>query len=485
MYKGKWCSLRGLAQQYLTQAGPAPARINRVRGPQPTVPHVRFLSLNCGGLSHDLYTELLKALDAIPAQTQPQIIALQETHWSSDSVQQYTTGAWQIIQSHRRDNRSAGVMLLIHKSLTRDAVISFGEPFPGRILHVRITTQCWALDCLNIYQHTLNWQRAPKAQAVSSGTKQPTAHEVRQQVWSALDRTLAKLPVRRTLLLLGDFNTPMSKHERAGPRVATWNSRLPSDASRLVHILEDHDLIHLNSWSKKMGPTFIWGDSQTLIDHVFTRSDSADSLARNTGRDKLRVGEWRKGGKHIPISGAIHLRRFAALNRKPHPPKVGWDRTTMLQLVKDPEDPRARAIIKQVEGDIVHCSTVQDINDCLVKASDAHAPAGARASKTAPWQMATLDTSVREMWSHYRQWKAAARGTTAAVWKVWFHYARFQRAHRAFRKAGRIAKQRWYLDELHKNMLAVMMSEPCIRVYVLLHRSLDERMFSCVMWKDM
>ena len=131
--------------------------------------------------------ELLKALEALPAQTQPQIIALQETHWSSDSVQQYTTGVWQIIQSHRQDNRSAGVMLLIHRC---DAVISFGEPFPGR-LHVRITTKCWALDCLNVCQHTLNWQRAPKAQALSSGTMQPTAHEVRQQVWSALDRTLA------------------------------------------------------------------------------------------------------------------------------------------------------------------------------------------------------------------------------------------------------------------------------------------------------
>ena len=58
------------------------------------------------------------------------------------------------------------------------------------------------------------------------------------------------------------------------------------------------------------------------------------------------------------------------------------------------------------------------------------------------------------MWQHYRQWKAAARGTTATIWKVWFHYAKFQKAHRAFRSAGRFAKKQWYqgrLDELNKH----------------------------------
>ena len=157
--------------------------------------------MNCGGLSHDLYVELLKALEEMPAQTQPQIIALQETHWSSDSAQQYTTGAWQVTQSHRHANRSAGVMILVHRSLTRDAVISFGEPFPGRVLHVRITTKSWA----NVYQQTMQWQRNLQATKTPGEAPQPTAHEIRQQVWTALDSTLAKLPVRHTLLLLGDF----------------------------------------------------------------------------------------------------------------------------------------------------------------------------------------------------------------------------------------------------------------------------------------
>ena len=456
IYKGRWCTLRGLSQQYLPQAqtSSASTRSARVRGPQPTGPHVRFLSLNCGGLSQDLYVELLKALEAMPAQTQPQIVALQETHWSSDSAQQYTTGAWQVVQSHRHDNRSAGVMFLVHRSLTQHAVLSFGEPFPGRILHVRITAKGWALDCVNVYQQTMNWQRPAKDVVKPGEPKSPTAYELRQQVWTSLHQTLTKLPHRHTLLLLGDFNTPMQQHERAGPRVANWNSRLPSDASRLTHLLEDHDLIHLNSWSKRMGPTFVWGETRTLIDHVFTRCENADSLARYTGRDCLRVGEWRKGGKHIPLSGTIHLRRFAALNRLPQPHKTGWDKSILLQLVREPEDPRAYALVAQVQDTIGKCSTVQDINDCLVQAASTHAPAGAQATANAPWQMATLDTSVKDMWQHYRQWKAAARGTTATIWKVWFHYARFQRAHRAFRSAGRFAKKQWYqgrLDELNKH----------------------------------
>ena len=135
---------------------------------------LRFLSLNCGGLSQDLYVELLKALEAMPAQTQPQIVALQETHWSSDSAQQYTTGAWQVVQSHRHDNRSAGVMFLVHRSLTQHAVLSFGEPFPGRILHVRITAKGWALDCVNVYQQTMNWQRPAKDVVKPGEPKPPT-----------------------------------------------------------------------------------------------------------------------------------------------------------------------------------------------------------------------------------------------------------------------------------------------------------------------
>ena len=454
MYKGKWCTLRGLSTQYLSSAPPASAGNLRTKGPQPNGPHVRFLSLNCGGLSQDLYVELLKTLEAMPAHVQPQVVALQETHWSADSAQQYTTGVWQVIQSHRHDNRSAGVLFMLHRSLTRDAVVSFGEPFPGRLLHVRISTKSWALDCLNVYQQTMQWQRNPRPAALPDETTQPHAQETRQKVWTALDTTLKKLPIRHTLLLLGDYNTPMQRHERAGPEVARWNNRLPSDASRLIHLLEDHDLIHLNSWSRRMGPTFIWGDTRTLIDHVFTRSDSADSLARYTGRDKLRIGEWRKGGRHVPLSGILHLRRFEALNRPKAPTKVSWDKSTLLQLVHNPEDPRARAIMTQVGQNISSCSTIQDINDCLVEASSAHAPTGARHTTHAPWQLATLDTSVKEMWSHYRQWKAAARGTTATIWKVWFHYARFQKAHRAFRSAGRIAKKSWYqgrLDELNKH----------------------------------
>ena len=89
MYRGRWCTL---ARTLTAISAPKPRLPPYLpdrpvfRGPQPTGPHVRFLSLNCGGLSQDLYVELLKALEAMPAHTQPQIVALQETHWSSDSA---------------------------------------------------------------------------------------------------------------------------------------------------------------------------------------------------------------------------------------------------------------------------------------------------------------------------------------------------------------------------------------------------------------
>ena len=86
---------------------------------QPTGPFVRYLTLNCGGLSGDVYQELLLALEAMPDTQKPHIVAIQETHWREDSATEFSTGEWQVVSSHRNGYKAAGVLILIHRTLLK------------------------------------------------------------------------------------------------------------------------------------------------------------------------------------------------------------------------------------------------------------------------------------------------------------------------------------------------------------------------------
>ena len=60
---------------------------------------------------------------------------------------------------------------------------------------------------------------------------------------------------------------------------------------------------------------------------------------------------------------------------------------------------------------------------------------------------------IRAMWQHYRGWRQAANRTGQAVWKAWAHYVKFHRAHKDFRRAGRLARRAWFQDRLDELQL--------------------------------
>ena len=95
------------------------------------------------------------ALDALPVSQRPHLVAIQETHWREDSATEFTSGPWRVISSQRNGYKAAGVLILIHHALLPDAVLAYSQPHPG---------------------------------------------------------LLSQRPARHTLLLLGDFNTPLSQH---------------------------------------------------------------------------------------------------------------------------------------------------------------------------------------------------------------------------------------------------------------------------------
>ena len=59
-----------------------------------------------------------------------------------------------------------------------------------------------------------------------------------------------------------------------------------------------------------------------------------------------------------------------------------------------------------------------------------------------------MRAGIKVMWQHYRNWRQAATRTGRAIWTAWAHYAKFQKARKDFRKAGRLVRKAWFQDRL-------------------------------------
>ncbi|CAE7356293.1 clpC, partial [Symbiodinium sp. CCMP2592] len=356
-YRGRWQTLHQLHSQHHSQEQTTTTTAPRAKAcTAPKGLHVRFLSLNCGGLSSEVYQELLLSLAALAPDRRPHVVAVQETHWAETSNSDYVTGPWRVLSSHRHGYKAAGVLLLVHKAFSADCVISTAEPYPGRLLHVRLTHMAWALDIL-----------APDSQS-------------------------------------------------SPPQTAAQVALLPSGIA---------------------------------VSPPMPRSAQAHPLARQTGRNPMTIAAWRAGGRHVPLSGVLPLIRFASLNKPPTVPR-SWNKEDLMQLLSEPQCPQALQLRQSVHQDITSCRSIQAINDCLTSALQLHLPSRAGSARLASWQSPAMQGGIRAMWTHYRQWRQAASRQTSTIWKAWFHFAKFQKAHRDFRRAGRLAKHAWYSDKLQE-----------------------------------
>ncbi|CAE7522754.1 unnamed protein product [Symbiodinium sp. CCMP2592] len=100
-----------------------------------------------------------------------------------------------------------------------------------------------------------------------------------------------------------------------------------------------------------------------------------------------------------------------------------------------------------VQQDLASCQSIQDISDCLTSALQQHLPPRSGSTRLAPWQSPAMQGGIRAMWAHYRQWRQAASRQTSTICRAWFRFAKFQKAHRGFRRA---AKHAWYSDRLQE-----------------------------------
>eukprot|EP00439_Symbiodinium_sp_Y106_P079499 s1094_g18.t1 len=159
-------------------------------------PRLGCFTWNCSGLSIELLMELFTWLRSRPDIS---IIVLQETHWgfTNDWVQD----EWRFCHSGMSKGKQGGVLVGVRKDKVKPEDISWTELEPGRLLHWRCAYGKQQLDVVAVYQH-----------ALSHRTEEQRAKlmQQRKSLWNKLDKVLASLPFRTSIILAGDFNAVLN-----------------------------------------------------------------------------------------------------------------------------------------------------------------------------------------------------------------------------------------------------------------------------------
>ena len=275
----------------------------------------RYLCWNAGGLTIEKYQELKHWLTTSDA-TQFHLICIQETQWSNDS--EYEFGQWSVIHSGS-GSRSGGLLCIIHRSLAAPTQIKSQAPLPGRLLHIRLTTEP-AIDLLLVYQHSWLDSQASRDKLLGQ----------RADVWAKISGWIAAIPRRSLCCVMGDLNTEVRHDGRCIGR-GTMFQREPrqKDWHMWSDMVKTHDLCLLNTWGKQ-GP-----QARTYIPASGRGGSQIDFIALR----QVHMQPWCKAVKPTTLPFAnVHGMRHVALTGqlpRPSPPrKAHVQNSAMLTLRK-------------------------------------------------------------------------------------------------------------------------------------------------------
>eukprot|EP00438_Fugacium_kawagutii_P000665 Skav222317 [mRNA] locus=scaffold1249:220947:222023:- [translate_table: standard] len=201
----------------------------------------QVLSWNPGGLSDVRYWEVMHWIGLLA----PDIVIISETRWRFN--RQWSHRQWHCLHS-AGDDGAAGLLVLINRRLADQSQLLWDEPLPGRLVHLRLLGPGQPLDIVAGYQYA--WQ--------------PGEHRARQRStwWQQADRVLRTCSKRNQLLFAGDLNCAIpALPGRVGCSQFSTASGHHSgfqhpDSHRFKELLEQHDLLVLNSWDPSAPPTF-------------------------------------------------------------------------------------------------------------------------------------------------------------------------------------------------------------------------------------
>ena len=191
------------------------------------------LSLNLGGFSKEGYDKFQQWAHSPNVVEHVHIIFVQET-WRPSS--EFSSDSWHWIQSGTKGAQHQGVAILLNKRLAAAKCLRFAEITKGRILkdHLpaepgnRLRRRPIALLC--VYQH-------------ARVSEQAAVYEKREKIWEQVNKALASVPRRHTLLVAGDWSTPLLEDGSfvgSGVLKSKW---LPSDHAQFAGTLHAHGCV--------------------------------------------------------------------------------------------------------------------------------------------------------------------------------------------------------------------------------------------------
>ena len=209
------------------------------------------------------------------------------------------------------------------------------------------------------------------------------------------------------------------------------------DQHLLQKLLEDHQLIQTNSWTRKAGPTYLHHAGHSLIDHLIIWQSQADNLARQAHPIPTKLAAWRQGGRHLPIAGTYRLQTFHSLNR-PTTARKDWDHWTLVQKCHDWWDPQIAQLRHLVGYNLCQVCNVDDLDRMLVAQATTVFPPVAQPCRLAVWQTPVMRGILKAMWQAYKEeWKKPSGAGLRSVLQAWRSFQLFQSKQKAFRKAAR------------------------------------------------
>ena len=412
---------------------PSPNKQQVVSSPQqvqsrsPGTKHrVSVLTWNVGGLTSSFYTCFQEWLKS----TRIDIIHLQETHWRFSS--EWQTTEYHCIHSGCLSSR-AGILTMVSKRLGHSDNITWQEPIPGRILHVRVKGQLQSIDLLNLYQHVFR----------------PCNLSIRDEFWTTLQSTLDLIPVRNICIVMGDLNTSLlttsskvgladyhsDKGRQTGPKHKDWR--------KWMHIIDHYDMTVLNSWSGQRGPTFISDHGSSRIDYLCCRGVHSDNLAKDVKQLMHHPMLANAGCRHIPLTTTVISRWMPCPKRSPY----FWTLPKKRQVMEDYKmqtplwQQRMEAVSEQLQN-LSMDPFVHDFTEFHQIVNSKMDPGDRRTNSTHQIQCHTQTNTVfKDFLYHSTMMRSSTQVTLQQVFKSWMHASKRQALKKRMDKVTREHKK--------------------------------------------
>ena len=287
-YQGRW---RELSWYQKTKIQPVCVpRTRQVRSAAGH--HIRVCTWNAGGLTRPTFQELEtwirdRGID---------VMFIQETKWADEYCWDNPEYSYVHSAGTQKVDKVGGVLTIVSTRLAKSSDIQFHHVWAGRLLHVRVPAGGSSIDLLNVYQYSAN-------------EKPETLHR-RQQFLQRLQKCLAGLPRRHSLIMSGDMNTSCeSTPHVCGPHVLPIREYHKQDYRDFLHICEALSLSLLNTWAKPPNgqlATFSFGALASQIDYIIVRRHQATPEAKQASViTDFPVAGWREGAKHYPVIASV------------------------------------------------------------------------------------------------------------------------------------------------------------------------------------